>query len=229
MACSGYVKSIKQNWLTAVRQIEYLISQEIHKEAQAYINAQYVIPGCAAAFRTKIFKKHITFDHDTLTEDLDFTYKHHRNNFKIKYSKKAIVYTQDPATLPDYICQLRRWHGGNWQNLLKHRQIFEKPANAFELSLIYLEGLVFPILILFALITNFKVFLLFALSYFIIILGFAIFGAIRDRRLDLILFAPIFFFVSFINYAIFIEQLIKEVVLQKKNLVWFQPERITQT
>ncbi len=33
MACAGYVKSLQHNWLTASRQIEYLIGQEIHKQA----------------------------------------------------------------------------------------------------------------------------------------------------------------------------------------------------
>lgn len=225
IAVSGYVKSRKENWLTACRQIEYIIGQEIHKTAQAYINAQFVIPGCAAAFRTNIFRKHISFDHDTLTEDLDFTFKHHEKSLKIKFCKKAVVYTQDPSTLADYVNQIRRWNAGNWQNLIKHREIFKKPNNAFELTLIYAEGLVFPLLLLTALLLNFNVFLLFSISYLIIISSFAIFGAIKNKRFDLILFTPVYFFISFINYAVFIEQFILEVILQKRNLVWFQPAR----
>lgn len=225
VASAGYVKSIKQNWLTSCRQIDYLISQEVHKSAQSLINAIFVIPGCAAAFRTKAFKKHIGFDHDTLTEDLDFTYKYHRNNLKITFSKDAIVYTQDPTNLNDYIKQLRRWNGGNWQNLVKHFSVIEKPANALEISLIYLEGLIFPLLLLLALTLNFNVFLLFSVTYLLIISAFALFGAKKDNRLDLVLHIPTYFFVSFINYAIFIERFILEVILRKRNLVWFQPQR----
>jgi cellulose synthase/poly-beta-1,6-N-acetylglucosamine synthase-like glycosyltransferase len=225
VAAAGYVKSMKQNWLTASRQIDYLISQEIHKKAQSLINALYVMPGCAAAYRTEIFRQAISFDHDTVTEDLDFTYKYHEKKLKLAFCKKAIVYTQDPSTLRDYVTQLRRWHAGNWQNLVKHRNVFNNPGNALELSLIYLEGLTFPLLLLIALVLNFKVFLFFSLTYSIVISLFALYGAKRDKRWDLLLHVPVYFFVSFINYAIFIEQLVQEGILAKNNLTWMQSQR----
>ena len=225
VASAGYVKSMKQNWLTSCRQIDYLISQEIHKPAQCAINALFVIPGCAAAYRVKDFREHISFDHDTLTEDLDFTYKHHKKGLKITFCKRAVVYTQDPSSLADYIGQLRRWNGGNWQNLMKHISIVEKPGNALEISLMYLEGLLFPLILILALSFNTTVFLQFSAAYILIISLFALYGAIRDKRWDLVLHIPTYYFVSFVNYAIFIEQFIVEVVLRKKSLVWFQPKR----
>lgn len=225
MAVAGYVKSLSDNWLTACRQIDYLIGQEVHKQAQSHLDALFVIPGCAAAFRTKIFKRLISFDHDTLAEDLDFTYKYHEKNLKVAYNKKAIVYTQDPATLSDYVRQLRRWNAGNWQNLLKHYRVLDKPGNALQLSLIYCEGLIFPLLLLIALVVNIKAFLVFYLFNFIITFAFAIFGAVRDRRTDLLWASPIYLFLAFIHYGIFIEQFIQEVLLRRNNLVWFHPER----
>lgn len=225
MACAGYVESLEVNWLTACRQIEYLIGQELHKLAQSKINALFVIPGCAAAYRTKIFKKSISFDHDTLTEDLDFTYKFHEQGLKISYCKKAIVYTQDPSSLSDYVKQLRRWNAGNWQNLLKHLSVLNKPGNALELSLVYGEGLIFPLILLLALIFNIKAFILFYFTYVLIISVFAIYGAIRDKRSDILWVIPIHLFVSFINYTVYFEQFFQEVILRKKNLIWFQPER----
>lgn len=225
VASAGYVKSIKQNWLTSCRQIDYLLSQEIHKKAQGIMNALYVMPGCAAAYRTDIFKQYISFDHDTVTEDLDFTYQYHENKLVITFCKNAIVYTQDPSTLRDYITQLRRWHAGNWQNLIKHLQVLHNPANALELSLIYLEGIIFPLLLILALIVNGKVFLFFSVTYLIVILLFALYGAKRDKRWDILLHIPTYFFVSFINYAVFIEQLFYEVLLSRKNLTWAQSQR----
>lgn len=225
VASAGYVKSMKKNWLTACRQIDYLISQEIHKPAQSAIGALFVIPGCAAAYRAREFRKHIDFDHDTLTEDLDFTYKHHRKDLKVTFCKKAVVYTQDPASINDYIRQLRRWNGGNWQNLVKHFKVIEKPGNALEISLIYLEGLIFPLLLILALAFNFRVFLQFSAVYLVIISLFAAYGTIRDKRWDLILHIPTYYFVSFLNYAIFLEQFVAEVIFRKKSLVWFQPKR----
>ena len=94
-AVGGYVKSIKYNWLTACRALDYAVGQNIDKVAQDYIDYMFVIPGAAGAFRTEVFKT-LGFDHDTLTEDLDFTYKLHKFGHKIKYDKKAICYTTDP-------------------------------------------------------------------------------------------------------------------------------------
>ncbi|MCP6756997.1 hypothetical protein NL533_35750, partial [Klebsiella pneumoniae] len=55
--------------------------------------------------------------------------------------------TQDPPTLTNYINQMRRWYDGGWQNLLKHYKIAQNPVRALELSLIYIEGLAFSILL----------------------------------------------------------------------------------
>lgn len=99
------------------------------------------------------------------------------------------------------------------------------PSNALELSLIYLEGMTFPLLLLLALLFNLKVFLFFSLTYIIIIAIFAIYGAKRDRRLDLIWNIPAYFFVSFINYVVFMEQLFREVIFLEKNLRWLQSQR----
>lgn len=225
VASAGYVKSIKQNWLTACRQIDYLMSQDIHKRAQDIINALYVMPGCAAAYRKNALKRHISFDHDTVTEDLDFTYQYHKKRLKLTFCKNAIAYTQDPSTFRDYVTQIRRWHAGNWQNLLKHFSVMNNPGNALELSLIYLEGLIFPLLLLIALIFNLKVFAFFSLTYVVIIAFFAFYGAKRDKRWDLLWHVPVYFVVSFVNYVIFIEQLFREVILLEKNLLWSQSQR----
>lgn len=146
-AVAGYIKSMKRNWITACRELDYLIGQDVHKKAQSYLHAVLVIPGCAAAFRTELFRNVISFDHDTLTEDLDFTYKIHRQNMTIRFDKDAVVYTQDPDTLNDYVNQMRRWIGGGWQNLLKHWDIvLFRPGHTIEISLVYVEGLLFGLL-----------------------------------------------------------------------------------
>jgi cellulose synthase/poly-beta-1,6-N-acetylglucosamine synthase-like glycosyltransferase len=225
IAFSGYVKSLKHNWLTACREIDYVISQNIHKKAQSFINALFVIPGTAAAYRTKNFKAMCKFDHDTLTEDLDFTYKFHDSNATIKYDKNAIVYTQDPDTLHSYINQVRRWYAGGWQNLLKHIKIFKRPQNAFELSLIYLETLLFSSLAFLLPITNLKLYIALSAPLVLIMLTLTTYATIVDKRIDLLWYFPLYIFVVYINSYVFLEQFIKEVVIKKKNLIWFQPER----
>jgi len=226
VAVSGYVKSIKYNWLTACRAFEYSLGQNVHKLAQSFINYLFVIPGAAGAFEVAFFKKYLSFEHDTLTEDLDFTYKIHKAGKRIGYRRDAIVYTQDPPNIRSYINQMRRWYGGGWQNLIKHLDILEKPAQALELSVVYIEGLIFSILLMLLPIINIKIALYTLGLHFVITALLSVFTAIREKRADLLM-VPFFYYVpTFVNAWVFLEQFIKEVILRRKNLVWFTPDRI---
>lgn len=225
VAVGGYVQSLRHNWLTACREIDYIVGQNLYKVAQANIGALFVIPGCAGAFKTDIFKKTIRFDHDTLTEDLDFTYKLHENYFEIIYNKNAIAYTQDPATLGEYVNQMRRWYCGGWQNLKKHYSLINKPANSLQLSLTYAEGLIFSIVLFLVPLLNIKVFAALLLPYLVFLLLLGVYAAILRKRIDLLLYSPTYVVLIFVNSWIFLEQFWQEIVLRKTNLVWFHPTR----
>lgn len=224
-AVCGYVRSLKYNWLTACRQIDYVVGQNFHKIAQSYIKFLMVIPGAAGAFRTDIFRKNITFDHDTLTEDLDFTYKLNKMNFKIKYDRKAIVYTQDPSDLRSYFTQMQRWFAGGWQNILKHRNILKKPGPALELSLTYLDGLAFTLLFFILPMINIKFFIFYVLSCLFVALISSIYAAIITKRADLILYAPLYLFITLVNAVVFIIEFFKVIILRRRDLVWIKPTR----
>jgi cellulose synthase/poly-beta-1,6-N-acetylglucosamine synthase-like glycosyltransferase len=224
-AVGGYVRSLKYNWLTACRALDYAIGHNIDKLAQDYMNYLFVIPGAAGAFRTDVFRS-LGFEHDTVTEDLDFTYKLHKMGKKILYDREAICYTQDPADFRSYINQERRWFGGGWQCFVKHMSVPDKPGMALELSFIYGEGLVFSIL-LFALPLVNVILASEALgSYFFLSFALSFFGAAKERRWDLLRVIPQYVFLKYVNAWIYLEQFLKEVVLHKKNLVWFKPERV---
>lgn len=225
VAVGGYVRSMKYNWLTACRELDYIVGQNLHKVAQSYIDAVFVIPGCAGAFKTDVFKKYIKFDHDTLTEDLDFTYKLHKNFLKIAYNKKVIAYTQDPARLSEYVNQMRRWYGGGWQNLKKHYSVIGKPNNALQLSLTYIEGLIFSAALFIFPIINIRFFQYFLVPYLAFLLLLGLYAAIVRRRIDLFFYSPTYLVLVFVNAWVFLEQFWKEIVLHKNNLNWFHPER----
>lgn len=227
VAVAGAVKSLPYNWLTLCRAFDYAVGQYIHKLAQSYMGFIFVMPGAASAFRVEKFREHISFDHDTITEDLDFTYKLHRNKFKIIYNQKAISYTQDPTDLRNYINQMRRWFGGGWQNLRKHHSIATtKPIIAFELSILYAEGLVFSVLLFLLLFINpfFSFFLLF--FYFQIAFIFSIWAAIKEKRWALVFVPFPYILLMFINAYVYLEQFFKEIILKEKNLIWFKPDRV---
>lgn len=224
-AVSGYVRSLKNNWLTACREMDYLVGQDLFKAAQSSINFLFVIPGCAGAFRTAIFKQYVKFDHDTLTEDLDFTYKLHFNRQKIQFNPKVISWTQDPFTVRSYANQMRRWYGGGWQNLLKHFRLARRPVNALELSFIYIEGLFFSLtLFLFPLVSFASIKYFFA-PYFVFIILLGCWSAAKRKRFDLLLYSPGYIVMIYINAWVFLEQFIRVILLRQKNFIWFKPER----
>ena len=226
-AVAGYVRSLPYNWLTACRAFEYAVGQNLHKLAQHYINFLFVIPGAAGAFRTKDFFKHITFDHDTVTEDLDFTYRLHRKGLKVFYDRRIVVFTQDPNTLRAYVNQMRRWFGGGWQCLLKHQDLaIKKPKIAFELSLMYLEGVIFSLLLFAIPFLSLRFFGAFVISYMVVAFIFACFATWKEKRWDLMLVPAPYLLLVFINSYVFLEQMVKELFFRKKNLHWFKPERV---
>ncbi len=224
-AAGGYVIGTKHNWVTACRELDYIIGQNFHKVAQAHINCLFVIPGCAGAFRTNIFKENISFDHDTLTEDLDFTYKFNKRGFHIFYERKAKVYTQDPSDISSYINQMRRWYSGGWQNLNKHINIFNKSNNALELSLIYIEGFIFATLIYILPIINIYLYVQFMGLFLLYSTVLGVYGAIIRKRLDLFLYSPMYIFLFYINAYVFISAFVREILKKEKNLTWFKPIR----
>jgi len=184
-AVAGYVKSLKFNWITACRAIDYVVGQNIDKLAQAYLNFVFVIPGAAGAFRTEIFRKEISFSHDTLAEDLDFTYRFHKTKNKIKYNRQAICYTQDPSSLKTYINQMRRWFAGGWQCFIKHFGVPDSPGMALELSFIYIEGLVYSFVMFLVPLLNLYLTAYLLVIYSFIVLLLAGYGSVKEKRYDI--------------------------------------------
>ncbi len=227
-AVSGFVESKKGNWLTKVREINYLIGQTIFKTAQDYVGALYVLVGCGSAFKTDDFKKIIKFDHDNVTEDLDFTYKFKIADKKIILNKKAIVYTQDPNNLRSYFRQLYRWHSGGWYCLKKNFRIMKKPNNALILSLIYLEGLIMGLAIIlspFLILISYRFFLIFILLSIIVTSLSASYGILKYKKYSLFFYLPFQILLAFPEQILFLYTFAKEIILNNKNLYWYKADR----
>lgn len=227
-AVAGYIKSMKHNILTGCREIDYFVGQVIYKRAQAYLNYVYVMPGCSTAFRTEFFKNNISFDHDTITEDLDFTYQTHKLRRKILFNTKAHVYTQDPPTMHSYINQMRRWYGGGWQNLHKHYKIiFKKPSAALILFLMYADGLYYSAILLTLPFLNPSLIGVILLSSYTFALILGSLSAVIRRRPDLLLSIMIHPLIKLLDTYIFFETFFQEIILHKKRMIWFNPQRVS--
>jgi cellulose synthase/poly-beta-1,6-N-acetylglucosamine synthase-like glycosyltransferase len=122
---------------------------------------------------------------------------------------------------------MRRWFGGGWQCLLKHRDLATRqPKVALELSLMYVEGVIFSVLLFLIPILSLKFFGAFLVSYLAVALVFAVFAAWKEKRPGLLLVPIPYLLLVIINAYVFLEQMIREVFFRKKNLYWFKPERV---
>ncbi len=120
----GKAKSIPHNYLTAFRACEYWISYAIYKPGQSKIRTTTVAPGCASTYSVYALQ-YVKWSEDTVVEDMDATVQVALAGGKIAYEPTAVVYTQDPSTLRDYIGQLgKRWYAGSWQVMGKHKLLW---------------------------------------------------------------------------------------------------------
>jgi cellulose synthase/poly-beta-1,6-N-acetylglucosamine synthase-like glycosyltransferase len=184
-----------------------------------------VIPGCAAAFRTAIFRRHVGFDHDTLTEDRDFTFKLHEAGFKIQYARDAIVHTQDPATLGAYIRQTRRWYGGMWQNIFKHRAMMMRAGRGPRLLSGYIIGLGGVLSLCIMPIFSLRSSIYLALLACVWMFSVGLYAGWVRGRIDLLKFAPFLWVTLLVRAWLFVEQFVGRIILRRKDLMWHKPPR----
>ncbi|MHA1874650.1 MAG: glycosyltransferase [Candidatus Heimdallarchaeaceae archaeon] len=228
-AVAGKVISIKKNWLTACRELEYIIAQEIHKKGQAILGAVMVVPGCSAVFRKNVLSK-IIMDHDTITEDMDITFKIHKLGYKVNFEPSTGVYTNDPSDIRSYIKQLQRWYLGSFQNLRKHKDIIGKKKwlGKVEIPITVIEGLVFGIFyllspLLFILMPSAVIFT-FVID-FAITSGAALYGIVSLKRYDLVKVVPVMFFVRVFNVIVWLYSFLIEIILRKNIMIWYRVKR----
>ena len=109
------------NWITTWQSIEYITSQNFDRRAFGLLNCITVVPGAIGAFRKSAVIEVGKFSTDTLAEDCDLTIRLLRAGYKVKFSNKAIAYTEAPETLRMFLKQRFRWTYGIMQSVWKNR------------------------------------------------------------------------------------------------------------
>lgn len=208
----GQVQSQKHNWITGSRAMDYTYMHDIYKSAQSKFSMITVGPGCASIYRTAALRQ-IDITNDTLAEDMDWTIQIYRKALgKIHYVPSAVVYTQDPATLLDYLSQIRRWYTGTWQVIRKHQIPFRWTRIDLEIGFLAAEALVYALLLVllpfvlpYLLFFNSETVKRFALIDIFSFFGLAVYASIRRRRPDILRYFPLFYLIRFLNAYIFLE------------------------
>lgn len=124
-AVGGILESIPHTWVTAARQVEYVTGLHLVRRAEADMDSIFVLVGSATTYRTSILKT-MGFEHDTIAEDLDLTFRLHAAGHVLRLEPRAKVFVSDPPTLRDYHKQLDRWYTDFWIVVRKHHRLLGK-------------------------------------------------------------------------------------------------------
>lgn len=127
-AVAGKVNATNsRNLIAFFQQLEYVVSQNIDKEALNAINAIGVVPGPVGAWRKSLLLKLNGYSADTLVEDQDMTLAVLAAGKRIVYEPRAIAYTETPFTVTDFVKQRVRWVYGTMQCLVKYKRYMFNP------------------------------------------------------------------------------------------------------
>lgn len=136
-----------------IQNLEYLVGQNIDKEALSKLCAVNVVPGALGAWRRSLILSLGSYSNDTLVEDQDLTLAVLGVGKKVLYEPTSISYTEVPVTGGAFFKQRLRWMFGTFQCVYKHRKsIFnrETPRAGFiALPYAFIVNVFFPIVLSF--------------------------------------------------------------------------------
>jgi len=223
VAVCGRPQSVPYNWLTAYRCYSYYMTHSVYRSGQTALGVITVAPGCSTSFRTDTFKQ-LDWCKDTIVEDMDCTIQMHKRNMgKIIYQEKAMVYTQDPKSLRDYIKQTNRWYTGAWQVGKKHRMFTGVSKVDLEYKLLLGEALILSIVLcllpLWAYLVPRKLFMFVTINS-LVLMFISLLAGWDSKRKDVILFSPLFVLLQTLDLVILLRSFWKIVVCGRQEHAW---------
>jgi cellulose synthase/poly-beta-1,6-N-acetylglucosamine synthase-like glycosyltransferase len=234
VAATGYVMSLQGALIPKYRVYEYVFGLSLIRRVQSWLGVITVIPGPTSCLRTDIIKQ-LDFETGSMTEDFDITLQIHRKKLgRIQFIPKAKTYTQDPATVREYVKQITRWYRGFFQGVVTHKlgrraQKIDVFLGALMLqTIVYgVELVLLPLYVLFVTHdpTPLAAFFLAEVGlYAIVFIGCALVA----KRIDIMVIFPLFYVVRLINMWVFFKTGFEVLVLKKyrgKTVGWVSPKR----
>ena len=111
-----------KNILNLFQWAEYVITQNMDKEALNMVNAVGVVPGPVGAWRKSVVTRLGGYSLDTLVEDQDMTMALLANGYRVEYEPKAYAYSETPFRIKDFFKQRSRWIYGTIQCVWKYKR-----------------------------------------------------------------------------------------------------------
>lgn len=135
--------SEKKNGLLSVQKYEY-ITASFSKWLQTILGGAVFGQGSLSCYRKTLLEDVDYFDEDTLTEDLDLTFKLKKIGYDAFHTKETMGITRAPSTISNVFRQRLRWFRGFIQVFWKHKSLilsgdYKKTSGVAALSLISVQ------------------------------------------------------------------------------------------
>lgn len=138
------VRNSRTNLITALQDLEYLITISVGRITQSWWNILFIVSGGFGAYRRGVLEQFGGCD-VTPSEDFDNTIKARKLGWKIGFARKALCLTDAPASVFNLIKQRLRWDDTFVSiTIRKHKSIYN-PFNAGFTWSNFLGGLDFII------------------------------------------------------------------------------------
>lgn len=109
--------------LQKIQMIEFLIGIFLRK-VFAFLDSIHVTPGPFTIYRKSFFDTYGSYDHSTITEDIEIALRIQSLHFIIENSVDAYVYTKCISKFLPLFKQRIRWYRGFLDNVFRYRHLF---------------------------------------------------------------------------------------------------------
>lgn len=125
-AVTGNPRIINRTTLLGKIQVgEYSSIIGLIKRSQRLLGKVLTVSGVIAAFRRSALLECGMFDGDTVTEDIDMTWKLQKHFYEVRYEPRALGWILSPETVRGLWRQRVRWAQGGIEVVRKHRDVWK--------------------------------------------------------------------------------------------------------
>lgn len=119
--CAAFLPKDTDTIYSQYRTLYHVIANGWMRKMQDALGRQLVLSGMANCHRTDVLREMGGYPDDTITEDFNLTWALHRRGYPVAFTPKAFVYTQEPTSFRELVCQMHRWTSGFAQTMVKHK------------------------------------------------------------------------------------------------------------
>ena len=160
-AVTGNPRVINRTTLLGKIQVgEYSSIIGLIKRSQRLLGKILTVSGVIAAFRKSALCDCGLFDPDTVTEDIDITWKLQKNFWDIRYEPRALCWIYVPETIKGFWRQRVRWAQGGIEVLKKHFSVWsnKKQRRLWPVYVEYLVGVLWAYTFAFLIVSWFVIY-----------------------------------------------------------------------